>query len=337
MKLDSGSIRLSSDYLYHFKCDVEVLKLILRHGFRHSSWPETLPFFDISQNTFIVCFCDIRPQESLWHRKCYGQNAIALSKEWGIKQNISPVRYIHRTSPGVSEDYISLKTLYRSARELEPHQPEKTLLFYLVNCLLEESGDLLDGDLKKTVAVNPNIRLLAQGAQKRFVHALGEAGKVGVREEFIHFLDLMMDKIHDLHNELEMRDSYMRAYSHDFTSPATNQLIENKVLYDEREWRSIKFLNLSETLSDKKLLESAVKQGFLPSEYNLKFTDEDVIAVLAEDDCAKEKLIREIKSGETLLSPAMTSKVYLFEEFAEQEPPNQLLDGLDASIPDAST
>ena len=36
--------RLSSDYLYHFKRDPEVVKLILQGGFRHNLLTETLPF-----------------------------------------------------------------------------------------------------------------------------------------------------------------------------------------------------------------------------------------------------------------------------------------------------
>jgi hypothetical protein len=310
-------LRLSSDYLYHFKKDPGVLRLILRHGFRHSSWQETLPFFDIKQHTFTVCFCDIRPQDTADHRRCYGQNAIALTKDWGVRNDISPVRYVHRTSPGATQDYITQKTFYRSVRKLADAQPDKALLHYLVHCVLDEAGHLIDGDLEKTVAVSGRTRGLAQQAQQRISKTLNDAAAAGVADDVVHLLDLLMDRIHALHNELEKRDSFMRAYTEDFKSPATGQVIKDKILYDEREWRSIKFLDLSKTLQNPGLREESESQKFLQPDYNLKFEDSDVVGVLAQDAAARAMFIEEISSGETLLSPGMASKVFIFADFTE--------------------
>jgi hypothetical protein len=276
-----------------------------------------MPFFHIKQHTFIVCFCDLRPEDSSDHQKCYGQNALVLTKKWGIEQNISPVRYVHQTSPGVTDDYIELKNLYRSVRKLSSDDPSKALLHYLVHCLLEQSGNLIQGDLELTIAVDGKVRDVAQEAQSKIKGLLTKAATIGIQHEVIDVLDLLMDKIYLLHNELEKRDSYMRAYLEDFTSPATGEIIKDKVLYDEHEWRSIKFLNLTETLSDKKIYTEAVGQGFLPPKYNLRFTDKDVVAIIAQDLPAKEILAKAIRNGETMLSPAMESKVYLSGQFSE--------------------
>ena len=116
---------------------------------------------------------------------------------------------------------------------------------------------------------------------------------------------------------LERRDSFMRAYTEDFASPATGQVIKDKVLYDEREWRSIKFIGLSETLQDPQLLEQSVSQGFLPPRFNLTFEDSDIVAVLAQEEAAKAMFINEISSKRTLLSPSLASKVFILKEFTE--------------------
>jgi hypothetical protein len=139
-----------------------------------------MPFFHIKQHTFIVCFCDLRPEDSADHQKCYGQNALVLTKEWGIEQNISPVRYVHQTSPGVTDDYIELKNLYRSVRKLSPEDPSKALLHYLVHCLLERSGNLIQGDLELTIAVDGKVRDVAQGAQSKIKGLLTKAATIGI-------------------------------------------------------------------------------------------------------------------------------------------------------------
>jgi hypothetical protein len=50
---------LSSNYLYHYKKDVSVIKLILKKGFRYNIWEENAIFRESKQLNFMVCFCDI--------------------------------------------------------------------------------------------------------------------------------------------------------------------------------------------------------------------------------------------------------------------------------------
>lgn len=40
-------VRLSSDYLYHFKKDYNILNYILKDGFSHRLWPEKLPYREL--------------------------------------------------------------------------------------------------------------------------------------------------------------------------------------------------------------------------------------------------------------------------------------------------
>jgi hypothetical protein len=207
--------------------------------------------------------------------------------------------------------------MYRSARNAVDNRPDKMLLMYLMHCILRDSGDLAQGDLQTTVTLDASTRAKAQAAQQRIKRALTEVETMKVNAEVTCLLELLMNQLHQLHNELEKRDAHMRAYKEDFTSPATGQSIKDKVLYDEREWRSVRFLDLSDVLSQPETYAEAVKNGHLPSEYNLKFGDNDVHAILAEDEAAQEGLKRLIESGETLLSPAMSGKVFLAADFTE--------------------
>ncbi len=86
--------RLSSDYLYHFTGSFETLPKILTKGFRHSSSEEKISFANSVQKNFIICFCDLIYSKSTSHQDCYGKYAIALTKDWGKRNGVTPVTYI---------------------------------------------------------------------------------------------------------------------------------------------------------------------------------------------------------------------------------------------------
>ncbi len=46
----------------------------------------------------MVCFCDILEKDSKKHSDLYGKYALVMKKEWALKNNISPVTYIHNNS-----------------------------------------------------------------------------------------------------------------------------------------------------------------------------------------------------------------------------------------------
>lgn len=306
--------RLSSDYLYHFKRDPDVLGLILKYGFRHNSWPETLPYHDVPQHNFVVCFCDIRFEDSSGHRQCYGHNGIALTKEWGIRNNIAPVRYIHPTSPGATEDYLKLRRLYRSALGPTPGDHDRALLFYLAHCVLEERGLLPTCDLRVEGLRNPAVLEQAQELQREFVKTLNIAQSIRIDEILLQYLHALMDKIHLLHNELEMRDAFMRAYQEDFEHSGT--FYPKKVLYDEMEWRSIKFPTISQALSDPQAVQSWISQKYLPSDENLRFNNDDVVAILTQDELTKSDILCSLKAGDFLVGIEAIEKIYTVDEYA---------------------
>jgi hypothetical protein len=307
--------RISSNFLYHFKRDFEILLLILQNGFRRNSWKESIPFFGMQQQSFVVCFCDILFQESEYHRNCYGNNAIVLNKDWALKKGVSPVRYIHESSPGLSEDYMILKKLYRNSRELAKN-PKQSLGIYLVSSLLHDDKKLLQGDIDLSGNLNPNVLNEANEYQKRLNDDFRSIENEQRENRMFSYLECLMDKIHKLHNELELRDSFLRAYEEDFSCPANAKIVKSKILYDEKEWRSIKFISESE-IQIAPQLKNSFKDGFLPKEYNLTFKDEDIEAIIVEDESMASRLLEEITMQRTLLSTDSIKKIHLTNEYQE--------------------
>ncbi len=94
--------KVSSNYFFNFTCKIDYLVETIEHcafspryncedfSYIHSS-------FGVIRNIFILmkCFCDI-PLSHLMqkHIKTYGSYGIGLKKDWGIKNNLTPVHYI---------------------------------------------------------------------------------------------------------------------------------------------------------------------------------------------------------------------------------------------------
>jgi len=121
---------LSSSSLFHFTKSLDNLIGILSSGFRFSTVREPYPqmawgnsiFTSLGiQGTFtdnnVVCFCDIPLTQTSNHREQYGSYAIGLSKEWAIKNCVSPVRYVHSNSPGFSGKIMEFLDIYLNQRE----------------------------------------------------------------------------------------------------------------------------------------------------------------------------------------------------------------------------
>lgn len=95
--------KISSNFLYHFTKNIDVLISILKHGF----WPMTaiedisfmLPKYKESKVGIpMVCFTDIPIELVDEHKKEYGSFGIGLKKEWGIKSGLNPVSYVLKDS-----------------------------------------------------------------------------------------------------------------------------------------------------------------------------------------------------------------------------------------------
>ena len=308
--------RLSSNYLYHFKKDFSILKLILEKGFRYSMWEEKLPYKNISQQNFVVCFCDIKFEDSTAHRDCYGNNAIVLTKKWGIDNSITPVSYIHKNSKAISSEYLKHKNAYRVARN-EAKNNNEILQLYLINSLLYDKENILDDRLEDALNNNPVLLNSIESIENDYCDYYDKLKADGLHIKFAEYMTTLFKKVLELHHELEQRDSLLRIYEDNFKCPnSANSL--NKVLYDEREWRAIKYLTEEDIKKDNSIYEEAVTNKYLPEKFNLKFTDDDVKWIIVESDAYKIELIDSIEKGNCLVSNKLKNHIYTVKEFVEK-------------------
>lgn len=86
---------LSANTLFHFTSNMDNLLGILREGFYPRYCLEDQSHIGIENEVAIpmVCFCDIQLSQIRNHVEYYGKYALGLSKEWGIRNRISPIMY----------------------------------------------------------------------------------------------------------------------------------------------------------------------------------------------------------------------------------------------------
>lgn len=95
------SKNLSSKTLFHFTRDFKFLTNILKNGIYIRYSLETYGKLLKSKSELVLpmsCFCDIPLSQISDHTKKYGTYSIGLSKEWGVKNGLSPVLYAHSKS-----------------------------------------------------------------------------------------------------------------------------------------------------------------------------------------------------------------------------------------------
>ena len=120
-------MNVSTQSLFHYT-NFKNLLGIIDNGFRYSNFEEDLPF-TMSERSFFsrfnqtnliryyqhsasVCFCDLPFDRIENHRNQYGQYCIGMSKEWAMKNGITPVRYIHKGSPDIQNELYKMLTQY---------------------------------------------------------------------------------------------------------------------------------------------------------------------------------------------------------------------------------
>ncbi len=302
-------MRLSSDSLFHYKHSKDIFKLILKNGFRHNMWPESHPYKNSIQNNFIVCFCDILPGQASYHRLCYGDFSIGLSKEWGIKNGVTPVRYVHQNSCGTDAEYIEFKSRVRVIAENTKFDPATMAVDIMISCLAEPIAGNFGFPVSGLLESGSMIFKKECGKWEELVHnelELKSNGEIFKRSIIVHF-----EKLNMLLRELEKRDSLLRIYQDNFQHPVSGDH-KNKILYDEREWRSVRYVSNIDEKSDPGLAKRSFDSKYLPENYNLKFSHSDIDEIrVATFEEAKE-IDTFIKNEPTLASGIDHNKIKIW-------------------------
>lgn len=135
-------ITLSANTLFHFTNEMENLEGILSNDFfpRYSleyniSVPDEVDIGERRERALaMVSFCDIPLSQVKNHARYYGPYAIGLSKEWGIKNKITPVLYTHKNSFTAELLYNGLRKVIK-IKGKEAVVPKWNAMSKLVNFL----------------------------------------------------------------------------------------------------------------------------------------------------------------------------------------------------------
>ena len=114
---------ISTNNLYHYTEKFEWIISIIENGFKYNRCKEILPLSGFSSSIFsqmnaikhthypeVVSFCDIPFSLISDHINKYGEYCIGLTKDWGMKNGITPIRYVHFNTPDLKDDnFYTLK------------------------------------------------------------------------------------------------------------------------------------------------------------------------------------------------------------------------------------
>lgn len=214
-------MNISSKSLFHFTPKFEYLQGIIENGFQFRECREALPLFGYKNCIFdqlgvvqhihlplIVCFCDLPLGSSNEHRKQYGKYAIAMSKEWGMKNGVTPIRYVHAHSPDFTSD------TYNIILDMPAHLRQyKDDLFQLFSKVLTDNGDNEAPTQEDLDSLPLEIKNLMNFVNMEYQRLL------------MHWHRVMQ---------------YVRAYEGDWIDRTTQQKT-HRVFYDEREWRAASY------------------------------------------------------------------------------------------------
>jgi hypothetical protein len=211
---------------------------------------------------------------------------------------------MHEKSQVVNPNWIAMKNRWREIRQANSDDIVKAMIDYLIFSTLLDDDKLEHELITLDIKLNPQLIQERDDREAKFLDLINDWNKINHRDDSIKLMYSMFRRINDLHDELERRDAYSRIYIDS----------SGKVLYDEREWRAVKFTPSTQDQS------SALQQGYLVDAENLKFSDDDIVAILVEDENQSNEIKELIRTGQTLLHyEAVKDKIYPIDRFSENQ------------------
>lgn len=152
--------KVSSNLLYHFTRNINVLISILKKGF----WPMTaiedisfmMPNYKEARVGIpMVCFTDIPIGLADEHRKEYGLFGLGMKKEWGIKKGLNPISYMIKGSE-IYNAYNHLQWVaVQNALKLDDGNIEEPNTFELADAFMNYAGFLKEYSHDMTLNSKP--------------------------------------------------------------------------------------------------------------------------------------------------------------------------------------
>ena len=121
---------ISTNSIIHYTDSLDILKSILREGFRIKYCAEVLRLGKKGASKAahpMVSFCDIPLSDSKQHFDAYGKYGIGLSKQWAVKKGVNPVIYIDSSSLIADSIYELIKERRKKDSNLTKKQKQEIL------------------------------------------------------------------------------------------------------------------------------------------------------------------------------------------------------------------
>lgn len=255
------------DFLYHFTRDLETLKEIFRHGFKPSYAKEQLAKINIlvpMVSFSNILLRDVGEDEVL----NYGDYAIAITREWGISNQVNPVVYTYEK--GML--YNALNTFLHNSIFLSRIHEYKDHF--------KKFSDCKCGPFSKHISLT--------NTSKEIMDILDYLS-IKYDEHLVEILSNHAKTIHDTNFPI-------------ITLTKPYKVVSSKgkefIAYNDREWRKLysdlKVIFESDPEYDKWI--SLKKPHFNDEPYLLKFGMKDVVTILVKETDEIPKVIHELKS-----------------------------------------
>ena len=153
---------ISANSLFHFTNKLENLNGILAGGFKPRYCLENFnllmkpgykPEDRFEWAIPMTCFCDLPLSQTTYHSSIYGNYAIGMSKEWGMKKGITPVLYAYQGSSMIAQ----IGDFFRHAGEMKSDTKGKERMTLNIHKLLSFVKPY-EGDLWRSSGIKENVR-----------------------------------------------------------------------------------------------------------------------------------------------------------------------------------
>lgn len=279
---------LSSNTLFHFTSKPSFLISILQEGFKPRYCMEDFSMFEFilgkDNSNFavpMVCFCDLPLSKVKDHVGKYGNFGIGLTKEWGMREKVSPLMYVSRKIDGIQGDLNSATTLAISnAMSILKVQREVLIAF---------GAQMLGNSL-----FFQHIDSEAKGEKFNTKNLSDE--QIEIYNNFLK-LDAIRASIDEADGSLLRMIRFTKPHFVDKWRTWTNVKF-----YDEREWRFVPDINPQKTGLPSWIFKDQYDDEMgrelfnyqLGQQFSLKFKPEDIKYIIVEEESQAPAIIRQV-------------------------------------------
>jgi len=157
---------ISANTLFHFTSSIDNLRSILTNHFSPRYSLENIGFLSKKESIDIaipmVCFCDIPLSQIIDHVNVYGEYAVGLTKDWAIRNGISPILYLYFESNTMKfiPEFFKTSTIFAKIRKeisgKDSNSEVKSLLRFMCHCKDYEGSMWRNGEKIDRVLYNEN-------------------------------------------------------------------------------------------------------------------------------------------------------------------------------------